>query len=480
MNDSSTPETPTDRRGRRRRSRRAPPTTRPSPPPPRLGRRRRPRADGRGRRRAPAAEPVAQEDGAHAEPPDRAGRDERRADPPRPRPAAKASDGRRRRASDEGGARSEVRSASSAAPTSARCASTTRTTSSSPTSRARAAACSRPTARQLVGERGTLFGVCDGMGGAAAGEVASQLAVDIIYERMADRRRRPKHRDELARRLVRAVEAAGLRIFRRRSSTARAAAWARPSTVAALVDDHLFLAQVGDCARYILRGDRLVQVTRDQSLVNQLIEAGQLTEEEAETFEHNNIILQALGTADTVQVDLTYVRAAPRRHAAALLRRPLRAWCASTRSARCSASVDEPLEACKIAHRARQPGRRARQHHRHRREVRRPRRSSTPTPGGRRRPALPEVPAPRAAAAEHADDPRAEPQGEGSPPVQGLRRALRRAAGRAPTSRCATSGSDVLYGEDEKSPARRAATRRTGRTTRSRSRPTGRRSGSWS
>jgi serine/threonine protein phosphatase PrpC len=40
--------------------------------------------------------------------------------------------------------------------------------------------------------------------------------------------------------------------------------------------------------------------------VNQLIEAGQLTEEEAETFEHNNIILQALGTADTVQVDLTY------------------------------------------------------------------------------------------------------------------------------------------------------------------------------
>jgi protein phosphatase len=51
----------------------------------------------------------------------------------------------------------------------------------------------------------------------------------------------------------------------------------------------------------------MVQVTRDQSLVNQLIEAGQLTEEEAETFEHNNIILQALGTADTVQVDLTYV-----------------------------------------------------------------------------------------------------------------------------------------------------------------------------
>jgi protein phosphatase len=77
-------------------------------------------------------------------------------------------------------------------------------------------------------------------------------------------------------------------------------------TAAALVDDHLFFAQVGDSRGYLLRQGKLVQLTRDQSLVNQLIEAGQLTEEEAETFEHNNIILQALGSADTVQVDLTY------------------------------------------------------------------------------------------------------------------------------------------------------------------------------
>jgi protein phosphatase len=79
------------------------------------------------------------------------------------------------------------------------------------------------------------------------------------------------------------------------------------ATVAALMDPRLFVAQVGDSRAYVLRGDKLVQISRDQSLVNQLIEAGQLTEEEAETFEHNNIILQALGTAETVQVDLTYV-----------------------------------------------------------------------------------------------------------------------------------------------------------------------------
>lgn len=157
-----------------------------------------------------------------------------------------------------------------------------------------------------VGPRGTLFAVCDGMGGAAAGEVASQLAVDILYERMIEGDA-PKDHDELARRLVRAIESAGARIYQEAKADRTRRGMGTTSTVAALVNEHLFLGQVGDSRGYILRGDRFVQVTRDQSLVNQLIEAGQLTEEEAETFEHNNIILQALGTSDTVQVDLTFV-----------------------------------------------------------------------------------------------------------------------------------------------------------------------------
>jgi protein phosphatase len=147
------------------------------------------------------------------------------------------------------------------------------------------------------------------MGGAAAGEIASQLAVDILYERMVDglTDERPFTRDELARRLVRAIESAGLRIFQEAKLDRSRRGMGTTVTAAALLDDHLFFAQVGDSRGYLLREGNLVQLTRDQSLVNQLIEAGQLTEEEAETFEHNNIILQALGTADTVQVDLTYV-----------------------------------------------------------------------------------------------------------------------------------------------------------------------------
>lgn len=163
-----------------------------------------------------------------------------------------------------------------------------------------------PSHDQLVGERGLLLGVCDGMGGAAAGEVASQLAVDMIFQRMMAGDPPTTH-DDLAARLVAAIEAAGARIFAEAKADRTRRGMGTTSTAAALLDDHLFLGQVGDSRGYLLRGERLVQVTRDQSLANQLIEAGQLTEEEAETFEHSNIILQALGTTDSVQVDLTYV-----------------------------------------------------------------------------------------------------------------------------------------------------------------------------
>lgn len=157
-----------------------------------------------------------------------------------------------------------------------------------------------------IGPGGLVLGVCDGMGGAAAGEVASQMAVDIIFERLSAGGP-AEERDELARRLVRAIEYTGAHIFQEARADRGKRGMGTTATVAAMLDRRLFVGQVGDSRAYLLRDGKLAQLSRDQSLVNQLIEAGQLTEEEAETFEHNNIILQALGTAETVQVDLTYV-----------------------------------------------------------------------------------------------------------------------------------------------------------------------------
>ncbi len=153
-----------------------------------------------------------------------------------------------------------------------------------------------------------------------------------------------------------AIEAAGLRIFSEAKLDRTRRGMGTTATIAALVDDHLFLGQVGDSRAYLLRGDRLVQVTRDQSLVNQLIEAGQLTEEEAETFEHNNIILQALGTADTVQVDLTYVHLR-RGDTLMLCSDGLSGMVRNDEIREVLRSFEDPLEACKtLTDRANQAG----------------------------------------------------------------------------------------------------------------------------
>jgi PPM family protein phosphatase len=78
------------------------------------------------------------------------------------------------------------------------------------------------------------------------------------------------------------------------------------ATVAAILGDTLYLAQVGDSRAYLIRNGVPLQITKDQSLMQRLIEAGEITEEEAEQSERRNIILQALGPEANIKVDLTY------------------------------------------------------------------------------------------------------------------------------------------------------------------------------
>jgi PPM family protein phosphatase len=79
-------------------------------------------------------------------------------------------------------------------------------------------------------------------------------------------------------------------------------------TAAAVLGDTLYLAQVGDSRAYLVRGGRAVQLTKDQSLIQRLLDAGELTPEQAETSERRNIILQALGPDPVVKVDVTVQR----------------------------------------------------------------------------------------------------------------------------------------------------------------------------
>lgn len=77
-------------------------------------------------------------------------------------------------------------------------------------------------------------------------------------------------------------------------------------TAAGVYDGYLYIAQVGDSRAYLVRGGMATQLTHDQSLVQQMIDAGALSPEDAEKSGHGNVILQALGVKPDVSVDVTY------------------------------------------------------------------------------------------------------------------------------------------------------------------------------
>ena len=158
------------------------------------------------------------------------------------------------------------------------------------------------------GPRGSLFMVADGMGGAAAGEIASSMAVEIV---LAELQQRWVNTDTLApaafaSALKAATETANDRIHRYAADHPENRGMGTTATIAGLLGDTLYLCQVGDSRAYLVRDGVARQITKDQSLMQKLIEANELTEEEAERSERRNIILQALGPEAAIKVDLTH------------------------------------------------------------------------------------------------------------------------------------------------------------------------------
>lgn len=164
--------------------------------------------------------------------------------------------------------------------------------------------------QQKVGARGVLFMVADGMGGAAAGELASQTAVDVVLRTLREEWAEQKSvaPDAFVGALERATQTANGVIYRYATEHAEVRGMGTTATIAGLLGDQLYLAQVGDSRAYLVREGEARQLTKDQSLVQKLIEAGEMTEEAAEVSERKNIILQALGPEAHIKVDLTHQR----------------------------------------------------------------------------------------------------------------------------------------------------------------------------
>jgi PPM family protein phosphatase len=158
-----------------------------------------------------------------------------------------------------------------------------------------------------VGPRGSLFMVADGMGGAAAGELASAMAADIIHRHLATAWAQDSEVSaaRFAFRMKEAVELANQQIYSYAREHPDVRGMGTTVTAAGVFGNELYLTQIGDSRGYLIRNGVAFQLTRDQSLTQRLVDAGELTEEEAEQSERRNIILQALGPDPRVKVDLS-------------------------------------------------------------------------------------------------------------------------------------------------------------------------------
>jgi serine/threonine protein phosphatase PrpC len=159
-----------------------------------------------------------------------------------------------------------------------------------------------------VGPRGSLFMVADGMGGAAAGELASALAAETIHKHLMGTwtKDTDSSREKFAFRVREAVEEANRQIHEYAKANPDVKGMGTTVTAAGVFGTDLYLAQIGDSRAYMVRRGVATQLTKDQSLTQRLVDAGEMTEEQAEKSERKNIILQALGPDPQVRVDLTY------------------------------------------------------------------------------------------------------------------------------------------------------------------------------
>jgi serine/threonine protein phosphatase PrpC len=150
--------------------------------------------------------------------------------------------------------------------------------------------------------------VADGMGGAAAGEIASEMAVEVVLQQMRRRWRDGSTVEPVAfvGTLKAAAEVANATIHHYAADHPELRGMGTTATIAGLLGDTLYIAQVGDSRAYLVRDGVAIQITKDQSLMQKLIEAGEITVEEAEMSDRRNIILQALGPEPHVKIDLTH------------------------------------------------------------------------------------------------------------------------------------------------------------------------------
>lgn len=145
--------------------------------------------------------------------------------------------------------------------------------------------------------------VCDGMGGTAGGNVASSIAVKIISERISSSFRDGMNEMSIKNMLVSAINAANINIFDVSSSNSDLSGMGTTVVVAIITDNNAYIAHVGDSRAYMISPNNVRQLTKDHSLVQNLLDVGDLTQEQVSEHPYKNVITRALGIEKSVSVD---------------------------------------------------------------------------------------------------------------------------------------------------------------------------------
>ncbi len=146
--------------------------------------------------------------------------------------------------------------------------------------------------------------VADGMGGHNAGEVASKIATDTISDFINKNYSDELEYDALKNMLLTATELANKAIFDESKTSSDKSGMGTTLILCFIIDNRVVVLHVGDSRLYLIRSNTIHRITKDHSLVEELVSQGTITEEEAANHPHKNVITRALGTDSVVDIDV--------------------------------------------------------------------------------------------------------------------------------------------------------------------------------
>ena len=156
---------------------------------------------------------------------------------------------------------------------------------------------------EFLADNAAVAVVCDGMGGASSGGVASQLAIDAVVKRIKENFRKDMKPNSIRNLMLTSVHYANTIVYGKSKEDIDKNGMGTTCVAALVVDKTVYRVSVGDSRGYLLTKDGIAQITTDHTYVEMLYRSGQITKEEAKNHHMRNVITKAVGVESDVEVD---------------------------------------------------------------------------------------------------------------------------------------------------------------------------------